>query len=310
MASKLLSLFTASILSLGASPAWACSQPAGPSERILDVTNYAPKAGGINGNCGKSATPGVDACKHLLEDYLSGKTKFVITAVPQREYETGRTKKNKEYRSLAKQYSGQQYSLSANMYGAYYRAVTLEKNLTKELGRKVPCVVVGAVDRYAQASNGLSKMDIGTVEAYPRTKKKVNREVAAVGASNYGEFIPLGRFESLKVPASRIKRDVKAMTPYQPADSALVAEAAKTGQVAQYSPYANSTSEDFDAYEAAQAAAKAKRPPSRWEGVTSEDFDAYEAQQAAAKAQNKRSPKGDRLVRQPASGFDPARFGD
>jgi hypothetical protein len=150
-----------------------CAPPGEQGLYIKKFTNYAPRAGGINGRCGTSAS-GKDACKFFLEDHLEGKRAMTMGAVTQK----GGTSK---------------------LFGGKYRAVALEQKLNKKQ------IVLYAGDRYAKSSNHQCKMDIVTRKIASTTATKVNQAK--------GFMAPLGRIETLPPPKREIERDPAAETP-------------------------------------------------------------------------------------------------
>lgn len=146
-----------------------------PTERGLYIkrfTNYAPKAGGINGRCGTSAS-GKDACHYFLEDYLAGTKPLTMGAVTQK----GGTSK---------------------LFGGKYRALALEQQLQSKQ------IVLYAGDRYAKSSNYQCKMDVVTRKIASTTATKVNLA--------RGYMAPLGRIETLPAPTRKLERNPAAET--------------------------------------------------------------------------------------------------
>jgi hypothetical protein len=164
----------------------ACSPIDNSSVTIRQFTNYAPMAGGINGQCGHSATvlPGhrkpMDACKYFLEDYLTGKTNAVMAAVPQKRG-------------------------SSFMFGGVYRGVALENSINRYYHQQVPCLRVAVGDHYGTGSNNKYKMDIVTRDRISRLTKVVN--------ATRGTLVPLGRIANLPPPYQKIQRNPEAMAP-------------------------------------------------------------------------------------------------
>lgn len=183
MPTKLVFLFL--ILLLGAFEAFAyeplCSLPKEYARHKYNVdkfTNYTPAAGGINGSCGKSATPGLDACNFALEDHLAGRARAVMGAVPQR----GGT---------------------AGMFGGVYRLDPLEQRLESR-----PCILVIAADRYGVESNDMRKMDIVT---------HVRSSHARTINSMRGQMYLVGAVEEFRGSRRRVVRDSRAVKTAQKA---------------------------------------------------------------------------------------------
>lgn len=153
-----------------------CSAPLQmPGPRVERFTNYAPRAGGINGRCGTSAS-GYDACKFFLEDHLEGRSDAVMIAVPQR----GGT---------------------SHLFGGIYQGVALENSL----GTSGRCIRLFAGDRYATSSNNMSKADVCTRDQRSNVTQRINM------AS--GEVRPLGRAPRLRRPQRRVQRNPAATAP-------------------------------------------------------------------------------------------------
>jgi hypothetical protein len=102
--------------------------------RVNKFTNYEPMRRGINGRCGRSATPGMDACQYMLDDHVKGNIDGAMAAVPQR--------------------GGNSY-----MYGGVFHAVALEE---EGIRRQNGCLLLHMADRYGTGSNGMSKVDVVT----------------------------------------------------------------------------------------------------------------------------------------------------
>lgn len=154
----------------------------GSKYTITDFTYYIPSLGGINGSCGKSASPQyvknkkgkvvkskkpIDGCKHPIENYA---VTWVMGAVAQKRGSSG-------------------------MFGGLYRARALEKALGKS------CIVVGAGDRYGPGSNGKTKMDIlSSTKRHPSAmQNKINNA--------HGEMIKIGTIkDGLPDPQREITR--------------------------------------------------------------------------------------------------------
>ncbi len=168
-----LPLFLAFALPAQAGKVSDCAPKTENGIYVKRFTNYAPKAGGINGRCGTSAS-GKDACKFFLEDHLEGKRAMTMGAVTQK----GGTSK---------------------LFGGKYRAVALEQ----KLGAKQ--IVLYAGDRYGKGSNYQCKMDIVTRKIASTTTSKVN--------TAKGLIAPLGRIENLPPPKREIKREPAAEEP-------------------------------------------------------------------------------------------------
>lgn len=164
------------------SAAWAggkvpnCDPPTERGLYIKRFTNYAPRAGGINGRCGTSAS-GKDACQFFLEDYLAGKKPLTMGAVTQK----GGTSK---------------------LFGGKYRAIALEQQLQSKP------IVLYAGDRYARSSNYQCKMDVVTRKIASTTATKVNLA--------RGYMAPVGRIENLPAPKREIRRNPAAKTEIVP----------------------------------------------------------------------------------------------
>jgi hypothetical protein len=177
--------------------AHAC-EAVGPGINVKDVTYYSPWSDHqMNGTHTTSAT-GIPAGNHSFEDFIEGKTNFIMGAVPRR----GGT---------------------AELWGGYYRAVAVEKATGKKM-----CIVVKAIDRFAKKHNGKRKLDLVTKENCIRKAfagipwlKIGKRECTYAGkidlAEKFGSptLVPIGAAD-LPPPEREVERDPAAESPVNP----------------------------------------------------------------------------------------------
>jgi hypothetical protein len=191
----------ASILFLGLLPiqnAHAC-EPVGKGITIKNITYYSPWSDHeMNGTHSTSAS-GIPAGNHSFEDFIEGKTDFIMGAVPQKRG-------------------------TSFLWGGYYRAVAVEKSTGKKT-----CIVVRTRDRFAKKYDGFNKLDLVTKENCVRQAfagipwLKIGKKTCTWAgkidlAEKYGSpsLLPLGRDKKLPPPARKIERNPAATTPVAP----------------------------------------------------------------------------------------------
>ena len=156
--------------------------------QVQRVTNYEPQRGGTNGRCGRSATRGVNACRHFLDDHVRGQADSAVGAVPQR--------------------GGNSF-----MFGGVFHAVSLEK---EGVNSPTGCVYVSMADHYGRGSDFRYKVDIVT-RAHSRLADEVNNsgvlDYRGRYTGNSGMFELVGAVSNLRSVngSRRIQRNPDAI---------------------------------------------------------------------------------------------------
>lgn len=171
-------------LSMGFLLASPASQACTPAEgrdaiNIKKFTFYMPSLGGINGRCGTSAS-GKDACKYSLEDYLDGRSRVTMVAIPRRDR-----------------------SNISGYFGGIFRATSLEKYLGID-----QCILISPLDVYGPKNKPAAWMDV-VVEKRRHGEKFNGRR---------GVVVPVGRNRDVPAPEREVERKAEAESPISDQD--------------------------------------------------------------------------------------------
>lgn len=146
---------------------------------IKKFTFYMPSEGGINGSCGTSAS-GKDACKYSLEDYLNGRSRVTMVAIPRRDR-----------------------SNISGYFGGVFRATSLEKYLGID-----NCILISPLDVYGPKNKPTAWMDV--VVEKRKNGEKFNRRS--------GKIVPVGRNREVPAPEREVERKAEAEAPVSDQD--------------------------------------------------------------------------------------------